>query len=71
MEADNMTEKELLEWLGKEDSSAYGECHGEQLDALIAKGWAEVGPTPSGRSRMYARVWLTEAGLAALETNAG
>ncbi|MCC0018408.1 hypothetical protein [Mesorhizobium denitrificans] len=66
-----MTEKELLEWLGKEDSSAYGECHGEQLDALIAKGWAEVGPTPSGRSRMYARVWLTEAGLAALETNAG
>ena len=66
-----MTEKDLLEWLGQEDSSAYGECHGEQLDALIAKGWAEVGPTPSGRSRMYARVWLTEAGLAALETNAG
>ncbi len=30
-----MTEKELLEWLGKEDSSAYGECHGEQLDALM------------------------------------
>lgn len=66
-----LTEKDLLEWLGQEDSSAYGECHGEQLDALIAKGWAEVGPTPSGRSRMYARVWLTEAGLAALETNAG
>lgn len=64
-----MTEKDLLEWLGQEDSSAYGECHGEQLDALIAKGLAEVGPTPPGRSQMYARVKLTETGLAALENS--
>lgn len=64
-----MTEKELLEWLSQEDSSAYGECHGEQLDALIANGLAEVGPPPPGRSRMYARVRLTEAGIAALENS--
>ena len=61
-----LTEKDLLEWLGQEDSSAYGECHGEQLDALIAKGLVEVGPTPPGRSQMFARVTLTEAGLSAL-----
>lgn len=47
-----LTEKDLLEWLGQEDSSAYGECHGDQLDALIAKGLVEVGPTPPGRSQM-------------------
>lgn len=61
-----MTEKDLLEWLGQEDSSAYGECHGEQLDALIAKGLAEVEQAPPGRSKMFARVTLTEAGLSAL-----
>lgn len=61
-----MTDEFLLEWLSKEDSSAYGECRGEALDRLIGKGFAEVGPTPPGLDKNYARVRLTEAGRAAL-----
>jgi hypothetical protein len=57
----------LLGWLGEEDTSAYGECHGPDLDALVAAGLAEIGPIPPGRSDpLYRRVSLTEAGRARL-----
>lgn len=54
-----MTEDFLLNWLGAEESSALGECKGQQLDALIAKGLAEIVRPEAGD---YARVRLTEAG---------
>lgn len=59
-----MTKEELfvLDWLGKEDTSAYGECKGSALDALVVAGLAQVGPSQAGRSDDYRRVWLTEAG---------
>lgn len=54
----------LLEWLGKEDSSAYGECKGRDLDVLVDLGLAEVGPMQPiyPTSRDFCRVSLTEAG---------
>jgi hypothetical protein len=61
-----MTEQFLLNWLSKEESSAYGECRGAVLDGLIAKGFAEVAAPPPGRDKDYARVRLTDAGRAAL-----
>jgi hypothetical protein len=60
----NEAERFLLEWLSKEDWSAYGECEGKDLDALIARGLAELAHTPpSGRTG----VRLTEAGWEALK----
>lgn len=67
-------ERDLLEWLGKEDFSQYGECHGRALDGLIAKGLAQVhgaeehqsGFIARGSGGMYRAVSLTEAGRAAL-----
>lgn len=58
------SEQFLLEWLGRADDSALGECHGGTLDALVALGLAEIGPTPPGRDRFYSRVKLTDAGRA-------
>lgn len=54
-------EKFLLEWLSKEDSSAYGECYGKSLNVLIAQGLAQTSETPPSD---WARVSLTEAGFA-------
>jgi hypothetical protein len=66
-------ERDLLRWLGKEDFSQYGECHGRALDALIARGFAVIhGPgehqtfIARGTSQMYRAVSLTDAGIAAL-----
>jgi hypothetical protein len=59
-------ERFLLEWLGKEDSSAYGECHGTDLDELFRRGLAIVSPQMVGRDPHYRRVSLTEAGRAAI-----
>jgi hypothetical protein len=53
----------VLEWLSKEDSSAYGECRGSDLDALLSAGLAKVRNRERGD---YARVELTDAGRAAL-----
>lgn len=58
-----MTEEFLLDWLSKEDSSAYGECSGKTLDALVAKGLATFHRV-HGRPIEYSRVCLTEAGWA-------
>lgn len=67
------SEEVLLRWLSKEDFSQYGECHGSDLDSLIAKGLAQIhGPgehqrfianDPEGtKGLMYRAVSLTEVG---------
>jgi hypothetical protein len=66
-------ERDLLEWLSKEDFSQYGECHGKALDSLIAKGLAQVhGPGEhqhfiasdfaGTKGMMYRAVSLTDKG---------
>jgi hypothetical protein len=68
-------ERDLLRWLGQEDFSQYGECHGKSLDALIAKGFAklhgdngELGSfIAKGRGPMFQSVSLTDAGRTALK----
>ena len=65
------SEKFLLDWLSREDFSQYGECHGKDLDALVAKGLVQVHGEDSGwnntfiakgRDIMFRAVSLTEAG---------
>ena len=67
-------EKFLLVWLGNEDFSQYGECHGTALDSLIAKGLAQLHGEDSGFNNtfiakghdiMFRAVSLTDAGRAA------
>jgi hypothetical protein len=53
----------LVEWLSKEDDSAFGECKGRDLDVLIDQGLARV-VTRDQRGRGFDRVALTAAGLA-------
>ena len=57
-------EKFLLEWLGKEDNSAYGECYGSALNVLINCGLAQTSETPPSD---YSRVSLTDAGFVMLK----
>ena len=61
-------EQFLLEWLGREESSAYGECCGQELRRLCDLGLAEIGPYPDGyrEPQYYRRVSLTSAGRTAL-----
>jgi hypothetical protein len=67
-------QRALLEWLGREDFSQYGECHGRSLDALIDAGLVQVHSDGSGQSgfiakgdaMMFCAVSLTEAGKDAL-----
>jgi hypothetical protein len=70
------SEEFLLIWLGDGDFSQYGECHGSALDALIAKGLAQIhGPGEhqhfiandhtGSMGMMYRAVSLTDAGRAA------
>lgn len=69
-------ERSLLEWLGKEDFSQHGECHGKNLNALIEKGMAllhndngDLGSfIAKGAEPMYQSVSLTEAGRAELRS---
>ena len=61
-----MTDKQLLQWLAQEESSALGECHGKNLTRLAAAGLVRIGEPPLGRDRLHARVTVTEAGLRAL-----
>lgn len=74
----NDSERELLVWLGEAAFSPYGECHGPALDALIAKGLAELVSDEEVRSKapgcfiakgeglMYRAVRLTSSGRAQL-----
>jgi hypothetical protein len=70
----NLTPSEhgLLQWLAQEDTSQYGECHGPDLDSLIAKGLAELCGEETemvntfiakGRGISYRAVKLTDAGI--------
>jgi hypothetical protein len=73
-----MTQEErfVLEWLSKDDGQ-YGECKGNSLDSLIARGFAVVHDAASGLNngfiakgadQMYRVVSITDAGRAALTT---
>ena len=75
-------ERDLLEWLGREDFSQYGECYGNALNVLVAKGLAHVyapgehqnfiANDPAGvKGDMYRAVSLTDAGRALLRELAG
>lgn len=66
-------QRDLLKWLGKEDFSQYGECHGVSLDALIEKGLVQIHGAgehqnfiATGTDLMYRAVSLTDAGIKAL-----
>ena len=67
-------EKFLLEWLGKEDFSQYGECKGRDLDRLVTLGCATI-HAPGEHQRFISNgmgddcraVSLTESGIAALK----
>ena len=74
MDTLSKVEAELLDWLGEEDYSQYGECYGRALDHLVELGLAKVhGPgeyqhfianDPAGTKGMnYRAVSLTEVGL--------
>ena len=64
----------LLEWLGGEDYSQYGECYGQTLDSLVAKGLVQVHEGREHQSQflakgdgpMYRAVSLTQAGITRL-----
>lgn len=61
-------ERFLLEWLSKEGYSQYGECCGESLNGLIAKGLATVHSfAAQGSARPYCLVALTDAGRASIQ----
>lgn len=57
------SEHHLLDWLSKEDASAYGECKGSALDRLIDAGFARI-VSNDPRGRDYSSVALTDAGIA-------
>ena len=72
-------EIQLLQWLGEEEYSQYGECHGATLNHLVRMGFARLhddgrhqeGFIAKGASKMYAAVSLTSAGRAWLRENGG
>lgn len=55
-------EHHLLDWLGKEDHSAYGECHGRAYDRLNDLGLTRV-VHRDARDAMFNRVGLTDQGI--------
>jgi hypothetical protein len=55
------SEHHILEWLSKEDHSAYGECKGRDLDKLMELGLARI-CIRDQRGRDFDRVQLTERG---------
>jgi len=65
-----LAQRELLDWLSKEDFSQYGECHGKDLDVLLARGLAQIhGPgehqsgfIAKGTGELYRAVSLTDEG---------
>ena len=74
-------ERDLLSWMSAEEYSQYGECHGKALDALIARGYAQVhedreyqdiaGFIARGDGPMFRAVSLTDAGKAAAVAERG
>jgi hypothetical protein len=69
-------ERNLLEWLGEEDFSRYGECRGRALNLLVEHGLAKVHKdderfwvhTLSEDREDYQAVSLTDAGRDVLRT---
>jgi hypothetical protein len=61
-----MNERDLMEWLSKEDESTLGECDGFLLRRLYFKGFVDIRPI-KGMAEAYSRVSLTEAGWAELK----
>lgn len=55
------TERFVLKWLSRADSSLYGECAGTALDHLRDLGFASWNETP-GVPKEYCSVILTAAG---------
>ncbi len=55
------TERFVLKWLSRADSSLYGECAGSALDHLRELGFASWNET-HGVPKEYASVILTAAG---------
>jgi len=61
----------LLTWLGQEEYSQYGECHGPALDELIEAGYAKLHSPgknqasfiAKGSGDMYRAVSLTKKGI--------
>lgn len=69
-------QRDLLDWLSKEDTSQYGECHGAALDRLVELGLAQVHGAETERNNtfiakgdgiMFRAVSLTERGWVALK----
>lgn len=60
------SQRRLLEWLGKEDVSQYGECRGEDFDALEALGLVVLNGTKDNPRVDYLGCRLTETGLVRL-----
>lgn len=69
------SQAQLVDWLSKEEWSAYGECRGPDLDFLIAIGLATlasqpphdrvgVGLTEAGRQAHAAGTWAARLGRA-------
>ena len=48
-------ERDLVEWLGQEDFSQYGECYSRALDSLVAKGLAQIHPPGEHQSGFIAQ----------------
>lgn len=69
----------LLEWLGKEYHSQYGECAGLTLDRLVSLGYVKIhGPgehqsgfIAQGDTIEYCAVSLTDKGRSALQSERG
>lgn len=61
-------EQMVLQGLGREDYSHYGECKSTALQVLIGRGLAEITNPENGD---WALVSLTETGIAALTTTPG
>lgn len=57
---------QLLAWLDKAESSAFGECKGEVLDDAVRRQFATISPPPPGRDENFGRVRLTDLGRAEL-----
>lgn len=58
------TQHHLIDWLSKEDDSAFGECKGNDLDLLLSYGLAEWKSEGDPRGKDFDRVGLTDAGYA-------
>lgn len=71
----NKEQRALVNWLGRDEYSQYGECYGSDLDSLVEMGLAQIhdnGQFQEGfiakhpTHPMFRAVSLTEAGRSVL-----